>query len=165
MEFMLSSKLFWGAIVVLAGLVIIANAVFNINIPIFRVFFALLLIYWGVKMLLDIRPRQSGNDAAVAVFSESNYEGKSLDKREFSAVFGSQTVDLRHIEFPSDAKIEVNAVFGSSTLLLPPEVTVQVEQNAVFGSVDDKRRNPINDGNKVLRLEANAVFGSIDIIQ
>lgn len=58
MEFMLSSKLFWGAIVVLAGLVIIANAVFNINIPIFRVFFALLLIYWGVKMLIDIRPKQ-----------------------------------------------------------------------------------------------------------
>lgn len=52
MEAMFASKLFWGALVIIAGILIILGGVFKINIPIFRTLFALFLIYIGVHMLM-----------------------------------------------------------------------------------------------------------------
>jgi predicted membrane protein len=165
MDAFISSKLFWGAIVVIVGLVIIANAIFNINIPVFKVLLGIFFIYLGVKMLLELKPNSVNNSSNVSVFNEGSFEGTTLDDKEFSAVFGKQTIDLRTVEFPNISKIEVNAVFGSSTLYLPQGINAEIEQTAVFGSVYD-RRNALNQtGDKILKIEANAVFGKVVIIQ
>mgnify|MGYP003990967287 FL=1 len=48
----LFSGLFWGVMLVLFGASMILRAVFNLDIPIFRIIFALVIIYFGVKLLL-----------------------------------------------------------------------------------------------------------------
>lgn len=159
------SKLFWGGLVVLIGIGIILNSVLDMDIPIFRVLFALFLIYWGVKLLIDIRGNNSKQEAGVVVFDNAEYEATSLGQKDFSAVFGSQVIDLRHVSFPPSEKIEVNAVFGSSKIYLPKELNVQVQQNAVFGSVEEHRLPTISDTSPNLKIEANAVFGQVEIIQ
>ena len=164
MDSFIFSKMFWGVLVVLIGILIIVNAIFNTNLPIFRILLALFFIYLGVKMLLDLRPNKVDSDS-VAVFSEGVYEATGLKQKEFSAVFGSQTIDMRHVQFPPRAEIEMNAVFGSSTLLLPGDVRVEVEQNAIFGSVDAKKLGGGSADSPQLEVECNAVFGSIEIIQ
>lgn len=116
-------------------------------------------------MLLELKPNSVNNSSNVSVFNEGSFEGTTLNDKEFSAVFGKQTIDLRTVEFPNISKIEVNAVFGSSTLYLPQGINAEIEQTAVFGSVYD-RRNALNQtGDKILKIEANAVFGKVVIIQ
>ena len=40
---------FWGIVLVLLGLSIIVRIVFNIHFPFFRILFALIIIYFGLK--------------------------------------------------------------------------------------------------------------------
>jgi hypothetical protein len=47
----LMSGVFWGSVLILLGLSVIIEHVFHINIPVFKMVFACLLIYLGIRLL------------------------------------------------------------------------------------------------------------------
>ncbi len=84
MSFVFSS-LFWGLIVILIGISIIVKAVFKIDIPVFRMVFAFLLIYWGVKIMFgDVFSRKS---EGTVVFNEAKFNASSKNN-EYNVIFG-----------------------------------------------------------------------------
>jgi predicted membrane protein len=48
----MSVSLFWGLVLILIGLSLIIKIVFNIDFPIFKILFAFLFIYIGIKVLV-----------------------------------------------------------------------------------------------------------------
>jgi predicted membrane protein len=101
----------------------------------------------------------------TAVFSNirKTVISKNFHGGEVTAVFGSAEVNLLKAEIETVARLEINAVFGSIRLLVPPDWQVKLENNSVFGGVDDKRPENLVPSDKILVLEANAVFGGIEI--
>jgi predicted membrane protein len=101
----------------------------------------------------------------TAVFSNvrKSVISKNFAGGEVTAVFGSAEVNLLKAEIETVARLEINAVFGSIRLLVPPDWQIKLENNSVFGGVEDKRPENIVASDKVLVLEANAVFGGIEI--
>ena len=73
MEF-LASGVFWGSVIILFGVSIILNAVFGISIPVFRVVLALILIYFGIKILAG---GAFHNDKKDAIFDEKTIDACS----------------------------------------------------------------------------------------
>lgn len=175
----LFSRLFWGGIIILFGLSIILNTIFKINIPLFKIVFALLLVYFGVTMLVGSFKGKNYNSKSSDVFSSSSIsaDASSLAK-EYSVVFGSQVVDLTQITDGADKKVELNAVFGSQKVYINADTKLRIKASAVFGQVSMPDNNNVHFGDGsytqepnttlsagTLYIDANAVFGEVKIIK
>jgi predicted membrane protein len=165
------SGLFWGVILVLFGLSIILRHTLNIDIPIFKIVFAIILIYFGVKLLIGT----SNKNKDTIIFNKTRINATSKND-EYNIIFGSGEIDLQNIEtLQSNMNKEINVVFGSGRLYLPKNVPVVVKVETVFGEsklpdgktdffgdyIYRNNADPVNEN--VLYLEVNVIFGSIVI--
>ncbi len=76
-------------------------------------------------------------------------------------MFGGITLDLRKTNLPvGETGLEVNAVFGGVTILVPNDWYVETHVDAIFGGFEDKRM-PMEpaDTTRKLILHGACVFG------
>ncbi len=165
------SGLFWGAIVVLIGLTIILNGVLGIRIPIIRLVFGLLLIYWGISLLVGVSFRRTSGATA---FNETELKGEASGKQD--VLFGKATIDLTGIQLkPGVNRYEVNTVFGASVIRLNPATPAKVVVSSAFGGVrmpdgsnvafgENTWRSPtFKEDSAYLFVKAAVVFGGTEI--
>ncbi len=166
------SGLFWGAIVVLIGLTIILNGVLGIRIPIIRIVFGLLLIYWGISLLLGLSFRRTSGTTA---FSDSRLESTEASGKQ-DVVFGRSTIDLTGVQLkPGVNRYEVNTVFGASVIRLNPATPAKVVVSSAFAGVRLPDGNTLAFGDNTwlspafkpdsayLYLKVGVVFGGVEI--
>lgn len=167
-------NMWFGIFLLVAGSVVLLNILFGFNLPLFRIFFGVMLIFWGIKMVFGNHCRfegragisKSDNENSV-VFSSGNFSPKSVSElqQKYSTVFGSTVLDLTSLSANeadlSVNEIEINVVFGEMKVLIPENTNIQVESNAVAGSVNLPAA-PTNP-KKTLNLKVNAVFGAVNI--
>jgi predicted membrane protein len=176
---MLTSGVFWGCLLILWGASVIIETVFQIHIPLFRIVFAFVLIYIGVRIMTG-RAWWPGS-ASIAtehesVFGNAQFGGKDL-KDEYSSVFGNGDVDLTQAEVGKDGgKIAVHTVFGHSIIRVNPKTPIRVRGTAAFGEMvtpDGKQaafgettwESPaVKPGVKPLEIRAEAVFAKVEIV-
>ena len=169
MNFLISG-VFWGAMLVLLGTSMIIKTVFKIDIPIFRLIFALIIIYWGVKLLFGTSLKKS--DENNVIFDNARIT-QVEDGGEYNVIFGKSVIDLSDIELTEkSSEVEINIIFGSGEIYLNPEIPVKILSSAVFaegklpkGSVnffgDHVYKSPTyEEGEKFLKIELNTIFGS-----
>ncbi len=134
----------------------------------------------------DALPDLPRRETLTAVFASTARHGEWLPPEELRVVvgFGSAKLDLtKALLAPGVTEFEVYAVFGSVELLVPPELEVELDASALFGSVErrDARggmsgflRDQIRrvtggepephvpeDDPPLLRVTGRAIFGSI----
>jgi len=166
----LFSGVFWGIVIVLLGLSIILNVVAGVKIPFFRVFFGLLLIYWGINLLVGARFGRSG----AAVFSNAEVKATAAGKQD--VIFGRAVVDLTGIVLKGGAnRFEVNTIFGSSIIKLDPAMPVKVVASSAFAGVklpdggniafgESTWRSPnLNEDSTYLLVKTDVVFGATEV--
>ncbi|MET0391566.1 MAG: DUF5668 domain-containing protein [Chitinophagaceae bacterium] len=81
-------------------------------------------------------------------------------------VFGGSEVDLSKADINGVATLEVTAVFGGATLVVPSNWVVKSEAACIFGGISDRRKNiaPLTESsNKALILKGTVLFGGIEI--
>lgn len=174
--------MFWGIAIITVGVIVLLNAVFGFNLPIFRILIGVLLVYWGLKILFGSYSVTSKvgftkvvTDTEV-IFSKGDLRfAPHQSKNEFATVFGSSTLDLSGLtEIPAQ-EIEYNVVFGESELILPRGLPTIVRSTSVLGnttaSVNDQnlvgkveyKNSLYQAGQPALVVEANTVFGKLQI--
>ncbi len=102
----------------------------------------------------------------AAVFSGINKKifSKNFKGGEVVSVFGGAEIDLMNADMVNGPiELEVVGIFGGTTLFLPSNWYVQSELASIFGGVDDKRKNPMPDPNKVIIIKGVFVFGGMEI--
>lgn len=173
----MGAGLFWGIILIVIGLSVIFKVIFDVSI--FRIVLAIAFILIGVKLLIGkpIFHREGKNDHVV--FGERSFSSNPVHGSDYNTVFGKTVYDFREMDTLIDRKTKItfNTVFGSTEVLLPPDLPVVVKTEAVFSSVRMPNGNTIafGDANYVskvaepdsstLFIEANVVFGGFDIRQ
>lgn len=171
MDSILFSKVFWGIVVVLVGISIIAQAVFKVNIPIFKVGIALVLIYFGIRMLSSTFGLSTSN-----IMSDQHIVVDHLkQENSFDVLMGNQEIDLTQIELSGGPYVvNCGVILGATTILLPKRAQIDIASSVVLGSVKDpggKEYTPGNDhqaygdglSNTKIRLQLNVVLGSAEI--
>jgi predicted membrane protein len=144
--------MFFGVLFLLLGLSLLLKAFFGIDIPLIRTLFAIALIYIGVKMLFGpstFRHDFKWSDNETAVFQNRDFKSDSSG-RHYSVVFGKSTIDLTDIPTTNqteDIFIEVNTVFGESTVYLRRATPVRIRAHAVFGEARTPDENSVAFGN------------------
>jgi len=171
----LFTTVFWGAMLILLGGSIILKAVFHIDIPIFRIVIALIVIYWGVTLLVGKPLRFGRSRHESVIFNSETFDSASGDEK-YNVVFGSGKFNLANISLDSGSKyVEIKVVFGEGTLLIPKDMPVMIRSTAVFAEVglpdgsgssfgdSGYRSKNYKEGEPVLIIDAKTVFGELEI--
>ncbi|MFT4094587.1 MAG: LiaF-related protein [Niabella sp.] len=89
---------------------------------------------------------------------------KNFKGGDMTNVFGGSEIDLTQADINGTAVLDVTALFGGATLLVPSHWNVISEAVAIVGEVKDKRviKN-IPENNKTLIIKGTVIFGGIDI--
>ena len=164
------SGVFWGVFLILVGAVMVLNIVLGIKIPVFRILFALFLIFWGISLLTGMNFRHRGRNAAVFEDRDITADGTH---NQYSVVFGQSNIDLTGIR-PAGAvrRVEISTVFGNSTVTLDPSVPCKVRVTSAFAAARLPDGNVISfgeyafktdslteDTTAYLQVDASTVFG------
>lgn len=166
--------LFWGILLILLGSGLIIKIVFNIDLPLAKIFIAFVLIYIGIRIMVGQRLdvlHPSRNDNAI-LFGEGRFT-KLEDGHEYSVVFGKGVIDLSDLGDSIDhpCRIKINTVFGSTVLNNFRHLPVKVNANAAFAHIGFPNGNKTVFGTTqystdsldfqkpYIEIEVNTVFG------
>ncbi len=79
-------------------------------------------------------------------------------------LFGGGVVDLRYADFTStDVEIHAYSIFGGQTILLPPEVNVDIKGRGVMGGFDRAVDGAGTPGAPTVRIRGFSLWGGVGI--
>ncbi|MEI6252783.1 MAG: DUF1707 domain-containing protein [Mycobacteriaceae bacterium] len=79
-------------------------------------------------------------------------------------LFGGGVVDLRYADFTSsDVEIHAYSIFGGQTILLPPEVNVDIKGHAVMGGFDKSVEGTGTPGAPKVSIRGFSLLGGVGI--
>jgi predicted membrane protein len=169
------SGVFWGCILILLGLSVIIRIVFNVHIPLFRIVFALVLIYFGIRVLAGGAWCRSGCHSNTAIFSDMKAE-LNKDSNEYNIIFGKGVVDLTDSSLALQRKkIKVTTVFGSGEIRINSDVPAIIRVTSAFSGAKMPDGNIVSFGEYTyktkkfsektdfIRIDATVVFGGLEI--
>lgn len=145
---------FWGLLLLLWGASLIIKE-FGVNLPLVKVFIAIIIIMFGIKLLVGgpwhVRPARIRSRIVTSGGSE------------YTTVFASQNIDLTDLK-PDSKPLEVTVVFGSAWVELPDDIDFEIEPTSVFGStvVPRKPQGGFINTKGPIPIDATAVFGRLE---
>ncbi len=149
------------------------------DISIFRVIIAVIFILIGVKILIGKPFFHSEGDDNHVIFRERTYKSMPVHNSEYNTVFGKTVYDFRNMDSlsSSNTKVKYNTVFGSTKIILPPDLPVHIKADAFFAAARLPSGNTVAFGSanynsessdtstSRLNIVASVVFGELDIQQ
>jgi predicted membrane protein len=170
------SGIFWGIILILLGLSVILNIVFNIHLPFFRILFSLIIIYFGLRLLVGGAWCSHAKNSAIC--QKADITVNQTDN-EYKVIFGRATFNTSDtLNSEMKRNISVKTIFGEGTIIISSTVPTIVRVTSAFGSATFPDGNTITFGeytyrNKACgsdltnckRINAEVVFGSMKIIE
>jgi predicted membrane protein len=169
-------SLFWGLLLVVLGLSLIFRIVFNIDFPLFKIFIAFVLIFFGVKLLFGSfrEPIIETKDSDV-VFSEKQFSNPE-NNRDYSVVFGKGVYDFRDIDLKNEKqRVKISTVFGASVIKINKATPVKIKVESAFAGTELPNGNsaafgsttytsPDFDSEKpYLEIKLEVVFGGCEV--
>lgn len=165
-----SQSYFWGIFLIGTGVLMILKYQLKLNIALPRIIVGVLFLALGVSMLVGGFGVKTKSNM---FFSEGTLE-VNKPERDYNVVFGNMVIDLTNIpEDELNKAIEINAIFGNTTIKLDPEIPTIIKLNSAFGSAATPDGTNITfgdhvfvtgEGDPVLRIESNTVFGKTEFV-
>jgi hypothetical protein len=80
------------------------------------------------------------------------------------ALWGGGVIDLRYADFTStDVEINATSIMGGQTILLPPEVNVEIKGHGLMGGFDHKVDGQGTPGAPTVRIRGFSLWGGVGI--
>jgi len=117
-------------------------------------------------------PRGSGpcrpapSTVLMAIMSGFERRGRWNVPRRLTtfALFGGGVVDLRYADFTApEVDIRSYSIFGGQTILVPPEVNVDLQGVGVMGSFDHNVEGEGSPGAPCVRVRGFSLWGSVGV--
>ena len=96
--------------------------------------------------------------------SKRTVVSKNFRGGEVVSIFGGADINLTQADFTHPIKIEIVAIFGGCTLVVPANWEIRSETAVIMGAIDDKRKSAVTTNpEKILILDGTVLFGGIEI--
>lgn len=174
----MGAGLFWGALLLVLGIVLIIKVVFNIDFPIFKVLVGVFFIFLGIKVLFGrvlIPEGKIGPDETI--FSERIYESPEKGK-EYNVIFGKGVYDFTNVDLSQgDFNAKVNTIFGGSVIKIKEDMPVRIDADAIFAGAELPGGNTAVFGttnytsdtyrpdSASLHIRIGVVFGGVQVVR
>lgn len=112
----------------------------------------------------DCKPAPS--TTLLAIMSSFERRGRwNVPKRLTTfSLWGGGVIDLRYADFTSpDVHINAYSIMGGQTILLPPEVNVDIRGHGVMGGFDQRVEGRGAPGAPVVRVRGFSLWGGVSI--
>lgn len=160
------NSLVFGWLLILLGASIVVNIAFGINIPVLKIFFAGLLIYLGVRIII---PGQFKSKCELR-FKKFKYETLS-NQDTYDVSFSSSTIDLSNLkDLNIEKNITIRTNFANAIVILPTNIPTHVKADISFGSINmpDKKMsseyvNLFGKEKPLLNVLVDCNFSSVSI--
>lgn len=171
----MGAALFWGLLLIVLGITLVFKVIFNIQLPLFRIVVAFILIYLGLRILFgNFKHPESKNDI---IFADTKVNNLDDMNREYNVIFGKGSFDFRDIDFTDNqpVAIELNTVFGSSEITLNKNMPVKIKGETVFANLQFPNGNStffgdiayhsdnFDESKPYVVLKVTAVFSNVEI--
>lgn len=157
-------------------LVILIGLSFLLNFPFFKIAFALLIIYFGLKIISGeprhfparvgkVSQEEDDDINRVLIFAAMNkkYVSKNFKAGDLVTIFGRAQIDLSDVKSESDAiEFSAVAIFGGVEIKFPPNWEVKTEGVGILGSFDNNSVKPPKVVTKVI-VKGAAIFGAVEL--
>lgn len=168
----------WGLLLIAVGGAFLLNRYYELPFNLFSFFWPVVIIIIGITLILSnsrsgIVSRLKGSrvridnsdgnkidDASVFGGSERIVHAQNFKGGEIVAIFGGSKIDLTQSKLaPGENRLEIVAIFGGTTLIVPNDWNIRFESVNIFGGFNDKRHNLNVDQSKTLVISGVAIFG------
>jgi hypothetical protein len=102
----------------------------------------------------------------LAIMSAFERRGRWNVPRKLTtfALWGGGVIDLRYADFTStEVDIHATSIMGGQTILLPPEVNVEIKGHGVMGGFDHNVTGEGTPGAPTVRIRGFALWGGVGI--
>jgi predicted membrane protein len=171
-------SLFWGILLIVLGLSLVIRIVFNVDFPLFKIFVAFVLIYFGIKILFGsfgTKIRIHGSDDREIIFGERNFSDFE-ENGEYSTVFGKSTFDFRGYDLRGQTRrLKISTVFGGTEIKIDENIPAKIRVESAFAGADLPNGNAAVFGSTTyetpnyhsdqpyLDLKLEIVFGGVSV--
>lgn len=169
-----------GSILILVGVFFILPRVFPIPFSMTHLFWPVIIIAIGLIILFKgfgrnlFGHREGSLKLEDGFIREENVFGGSKQRvthesfkgGTISCIFGGSEIDLSQARLaPGEHTLEINAIFGGATVVVPADWKIILKNSAILGGFADKRTyiKESPDPSRVLIIKANAIFGGGEI--
>jgi predicted membrane protein len=161
----------WPLIIIGAGVLLQLRELDIVNFHVWRVFWPILIIAFGLSVIFN-RTHSHKNvtkkelDEQTAVFAGSKIKNESKDYKggNLTAIFGGVELDLREADIKTEATVNISAIFGGVTLLVPLGWTVKSKIMPIAGGVENKTVTVKDKKNgPVLYLAGDVFCGGVEV--
>ena len=170
--------IFIGILLIVGGIGIILNILFDINLPVFKIMFALFFIYLGLNLFFgDLKAISIHPGDNASIFGETHFKGFPKDN-EYTVIFGYAKIDISEEDSASlPGILEINTIFGGCDLIIDPNHPVKIKGDVAFGSAElpGKKESAFgtvtykslgyDEGKNALKIEANTIFGKFQTFE
>jgi predicted membrane protein len=168
------SSITTGWILLLIGAVFWVPRVADFSIDFHEIFWPVLFIGIGIIILIRAfgnvgSKRASGDDKDyvddIAIFggNERKVTSKTFKGGKITSIFGGSKINLLDAQMaPGENVLDVFALFGGSTIIVPRNWEVKIEVASIFGGFEDKRhyeKQGEASDDKILIIKGAAIFG------
>jgi predicted membrane protein len=173
----LFSGIFWGSILILLGISVIIRIVFNVHVPLVRIVFALILIYFGIRVLMGGSWCRSTCSTNTVLFSEVKTEF-TKDSNEYNIIFGKGSVSFTDSALAAkNRRIKVNTIFGAGEIKINPALPAVIKVSSAFSGAKmpdgaiisfgeyTYKTKAFSENAPALRIDATVVFGALEITE
>ena len=176
-----SGRWFWGA-VTLVGAVFLLDSlgVWSVSMRDVWRLWPLILLVIGARFLFGHRRRrasrreESGTTESVDTSeinvscgfgaTEQRVTSRNFSGGAVSAIFGGATIDLTDAGLAvSSPTVDVSAVFGGVTFVVPEDWSVDIRTTNLFGGSSDGRRKAPSGAGPTLTITGTCMFGGVNI--
>ena len=140
---------FWGLLFIVVGIAFIIKHTMHINIPIMRIAFGFVLVYWGLSLIVGGFSVGGKNNV---IFGNTDIKSSNI-QNEYNTVFGSSTMKIS-----ADMPIVIKASVAFSSIHFPDGT------NLSFGEYVYKTK-AYKENEPYITIKADVAFGKLDIIE
>jgi hypothetical protein len=164
---------YWGALIILAGILLIIRNVFKLDIPVMGIIFPIFIITLGVSLLVGFRG--AGRHGRNILFSEGDFDTIHSEEH-YSVVFGKGSYDLRNLKpVDKDISVDISCSFGSAEVLINPQIPMKMKISSAFGGGHLPNGNTVAFGERIytteaykdgipsVKVRASVAFGGIEV--
>lgn len=166
-----SKSYIWALVLVLIGVFAqLRELGFYEDVNLWQVAWPVILIVIGVSIVLgrSIMPQtkvDAESDDIMAILGGSDQVNRSDDftSSRVTAILGGAKIDLRKAMIKKEATIQVLAIMGGIELVVPRNVVVKNQTNAILGGIENKTDQDVAKNAPVLTIVGDVIMGGVEI--
>lgn len=166
-----SKNYLWSLAIIIVGVFVQLRALgFYEDINLWQVIWPLVIIGAGISIAMgrSILPQskvEAGSDDIMAFLGGSDQKNisENFTGSRVTAILGGAKVDLRKVTIKKNATIQLFTLMGGVELVVPRNVIVKNQTNAILGGVENKTDQDVVKNAPVLTIIGDVIMGGVEI--